>query len=313
MRAVLQHLKDYVAEHARPVPYLLTALLLLAGFWINYGLGFKTTVLQVYRENPANFGFYLLFYAVPYVGTLLIVTLGTPEVRVLRDRAFWAACAFLLVVLAANRLALRLPSVFIDGDGLTSYETWYWRRCLVNGVRLVALGGPAWIFWRLFQRDLPHFYGLQRSGFHWRPYLIMLGLMIPPVVWASFLPAFQKVYPICRPEVLERVHGWPSGATYALHEFFYALRFIGVEIFFRGFLVLGMVRWLGRAVLLPMVALYAFWHFGKPFPEALGSVFGAYVLGILALRTRSINGGILIHMGIALSMNLAAYAHYLLR
>ena len=173
--------------------------------------------------------------------------------------------------------------------------------------------GPVWIFWKLFQKEIPHFYGLRWRGFHWRPYLIMLALMVPPIVWASFQPSFLQVYPLCRPETLDRIHGLPVGLTYPLHEFFYALRFIGVEIFFRGFLVLGMVRWLGRATLLPMVVLYAFWHFGKPFPEALGSIFGSYILGILALRTRSINGGILIHMGIALLMNLAAFVQYLVR
>ena len=218
-----------------------------------------------------------------------------------------------MIKYVANRIALRLPNLIIDHPDLSIYETWYWRRCLVNLVRLVALGGPAWVFWRLFQRDVPDFYGLRWRGFHWRPYLIMLAIMVPPIVWASYQNSFQAVYPTCRPEVLERLDSLPVGLSYSLHEFFYALRFISVEIFFRGFLVLGMVRWLGRAVLLPMVVLYAFWHFGKPFPEALGSVFGSYILGILALRTRSINGGILIHMGIALLMNLTAFLQHLLR
>ena len=175
---------------------------------------------------------------------------------------------------------------------------------------MLALGGPAWIFWRVMQRDLPHFYGLQWRGFHARPYLLMLTLMIPPIVWASFQENFLSVYPLLRPAVAERVHGWPTGLAFGLHEVFYAMRFISVEIFFRGFLVLGLVRWFGRATLLPMIVLYAVWHFGKPFPEALGSIFGAYVLGLLALRTRSIAGGILLHMGIALLMDLAAFVQH---
>lgn len=313
MLAVLQHLKQYVGEHARPWPYLLVALLLALGFTVNYGLGWRTSVLQVYRPVPDNLLFYLGFYAVPYLVTLFIVTVGTPEARVLRDRGFWLVCAFLLLTLALNRLALRLPLLIMGQTRLDPYEAYYWSRCLVNLVRLVALAGPVWIFWRLFQQEIPHFYGLRWRGFHWRPYLIMLAVMVPPILWASFQASFLSVYPLCRPELLERVHGLPIGWTYSLHEFFYALRFIGVEVFFRGFLVLGMVRWLGRATLLPMVVLYAFWHFGKPFPEALGSVFGSYILGILALRTGSITGGVLIHMGIALLMNLAAFLQYIYR
>ena len=313
MSAVLGYLRQYVVEHVRPTPYLLVAAFLVGAFTINYGLGFKTSTLQVYRDIPANIAFYFVFYAIPYLTALLTVTIGTPEARVLRNGKFWLACAFLLIVLTLNRIALRLPPAIISHVDLSSFEAYYWQRCLVNLVRLAALGGPAWIFWKLFQKEIPHFYGLQWRGFHWRPYLIMLGLMVPPIVWASFQPSFQNVYPLCRPEVLGGIHGLPVGVTYTLHEFFYALRFISVEIFFRGFLILGMVRWLGRAVLLPMVVLYAFWHFGKPFPEALGSIFGSYILGVLALRTRSINGGILIHMGIALLMNLAAFVQYLVR
>lgn len=302
-----------LGEAARPVPTVLAGLLLLTGFWLNYGLDWKHSVLLVHRAPAADFLFYLLFYAVPYIGTVLIATPGTPAARALRDPRWWLACAFVIAVLAANRPALRLPLLWIDHDALDPAETWYWRRCLVNLVRLVALGGPAWLFWRLFQRDLPHFYGLRRRGFRWRPYLVLLALMVPPIVWASFRESFLAVYPLCRPEMLEGVHGLPVAVTYGVHEVFYALRFISVEIFFRGFLVLGLVRWLGSSVVLPMVVLYAFWHFGKPLPEALGSVFGAFILGVLALRTRSILGGILIHMGIALLMNLAALAQHLAR
>ncbi len=320
MGTILQHLKLYVKEYARPGPYLLVAVLLITAFYVNYALDFKNSTLRVYRSAPWNFVFYLIFYAVPYISTLLIVLTNSEEAKRLREGKFWLVCLFILVALTLNRTALLIPAWIIDHaepalfhQNLGAYEKYYWQRCLVNLVRLAALGGPVWIFWRLFQKDIPHFYGLQWSGFHWRPYLVMLAVMIPPIAWASYLPAFQEMYPLCRPESLGHIHGLPVWVTYPLHEFFYALRFIGVEIFFRGFLILGMVRWLGRAVLLPMVVLYAFWHFGKPFPEALGSIFGSYILGILALRTRSINGGILIHMGIALLMNLAAFVQHQVR
>jgi membrane protease YdiL (CAAX protease family) len=71
--------------------------------------------------------------------------------------------------------------------------------------------------------------------------------------------------------------------------------------------VLGLEKHLGRAVLMPMVTLYAFWHFGKPIPEAVGSIFAGYVLGVFALRSRSIIGGTIVHVGVALAMDLAAY------
>ncbi len=313
MRELVRQLKQTAAEEWRPGPYLGAALLLAILFWINYGLGFKTSVLRVGRPVGPNTLFYLAFYGIPYLAALVLATWRTDQARLWHTRRFWLLVGFVVVVLAANRAALRLPRLLVDPAGLNAYEAYFWQRCVVNLVRLVSLAGPVWLFWKIFQRDLPHFYGVRREGFHLRPYLWMLALMVPAIVWASFQPGFLSVYPLLRPEAAARAHVGPATVAFGLHEIFYALRFIGVEIFFRGFMVLGLVRWFGSSTLLPMVVLYAIWHFGKPFPEALGSIFGAYVLGLLALRTRSIFGGILIHMGIALLMDLAAFLQYQVR
>jgi membrane protease YdiL (CAAX protease family) len=47
-------------------------------------------------------------------------------------------------------------------------------------------------------------------------------------------------------------------------------------------------------------------HFGKPFLETLAAVLAGIVLGTLALRTRSIWSGFLIHVSVAISMDVAA-------
>ena len=66
---------------------------------------------------------------------------------------------------------------------------------------------------------------------------------------------------------------------------------------------------LGKDIILPASALYCVYHFGKPMGEAISSFFGGTVVGIFAYRTKSIYGGILIHMGIAFLMELAAFIH----
>jgi hypothetical protein len=50
-------------------------------------------------------------------------------------------------------------------------------------------------------------------------------------------------------------------------------------------------------------------HFGKPLSECLGSVVAGIALGTLALRTGSIYGGVVVHCGVAWSMDLFALAH----
>ena len=78
------------------------------------------------------------------------------------------------------------------------------------------------------------------------------------------------------------------------------------------FLIFAFLRTLGGYAVLPMIATYAVLHFGKPLTEAVSSVFGGYLLGILSYNTRSVWGGIMIHMGIAWLMELFGYLHRLM-
>ena len=72
-----------------------------------------------------------------------------------------------------------------------------------------------------------------------------------------------------------------------------------------------MVKLLGKEAVLPMVSMYAFLHFGKPLGETIGSVFGGYILGVIALKKEHIFGGFIIHVGVAYLMEITAFwQHY---
>ena len=86
--------------------------------------------------------------------------------------------------------------------------------------------------------------------------------------------------------------------------------FLMVELIFRGALVVGMASMLGRAAVLPMIAVYVTLHFGKPVLETISAFFGGYFLGALVFQTRHIWGGVIIHMGIALFIELIRFFHY---
>ncbi|MES1160611.1 MAG: CPBP family glutamic-type intramembrane protease [Bacteroidota bacterium] len=91
--------------------------------------------------------------------------------------------------------------------------------------------------------------------------------------------------------------------------------FLSIELFFRGLLVIGLARYAGEYVLLPMAAFYCTIHFGKPLGECISSFFGGLALGVIALRTRSILGGLIVHLGLAWLMELGGWlgAYYFLR
>ena len=92
-----------------------------------------------------------------------------------------------------------------------------------------------------------------------------------------------------------------------LFELSYGLVFLTIELFFRGFLVLAFARYAGKDAILPVAAFYCAIHFGKPVFECITSYFGGMILGVIVYHTRSIWGGLVVHLGIAWLMEVAGY------
>ncbi len=91
-----------------------------------------------------------------------------------------------------------------------------------------------------------------------------------------------------------------------LWELFYGLQFLSLEVFFRGFMLAEAKLKYGWRAILFMVVPYVMIHFGKPAAETTGSLIAGMVLGLLALRTGSIWGGVTIHIAVAWSMDFAS-------
>jgi hypothetical protein len=126
------------------------------------------------------------------------------------------------------------------------------------------------------------------------------------VAAASTQPDFLDMYP--KIKVLEIVPGDDLSTGHkALFELAYGSDFFNIELFFRGFLVLGFLKWAGKDAILPMACFYCTIHFGKPLGECISSYFGGLLLGIVAYETRSILGGLMVHIGIAWMMELGGY------
>jgi hypothetical protein len=149
--------------------------------------------------------------------------------------------------------------------------------------------------------------GLTTRGFDARPYFGLLLLLVPMVALAATRPDFLHVYP--KVKNVAFINGytspvWPWKLGYELS---YGLDFLSIELFFRGLLVIGLIRYAGEQAILPMAAFYCTIHFGKPLGECISSFFGGMVLGVLAYRTRSILGGLIVHLGLAWMMELGGW------
>lgn len=182
------------------------------------------------------------------------------------------------------------------------------QRSLYNLAAVIIYAFLCFCFYRIGQRfgETPSLNILLRPPSKIYPYGILLILALPFVFYASTLDAFQSVYPRCC-----RFASF-STQTYSIwsvvfFEISYILQFFALELFFRGFLLFGLFPRIGNQAVLVSTFFYALLHFTKPFPEALSSLFGGFILCGLALKTRSVVGGIILHIGLALLMELFGF------
>jgi CAAX protease family protein len=146
-------------------------------------------------------------------------------------------------------------------------------------------------------------FGLTWSGLrgHGRTYLLLYLATLPLIALAATRPAFLETYPFYR-------LAGRSAFDFAAWQALYALQFVSLEFFFRGFLVHTLKRDLGAHAVFVAVVPYCMIHFQKPLPEALGAIVAGIVLGTLSLRTGSVLGGAAVHVAVALTMDVLAIA-----
>lgn len=151
--------------------------------------------------------------------------------------------------------------------------------------------------WKERYRD----YGLNPKGFleHAWIYALFFGIVLLCVIGVAHTGEFASYYPFYKgaSRSWKDFFGW---------EIFYTGQFFFLEYYFRGFLVYAMARALGSGAIFAMVVPYCMIHFGKPMLETIGAIFAGTVLGTLSLKTRSIWSGFLIHVTVAISMDIAA-------
>jgi membrane protease YdiL (CAAX protease family) len=120
--------------------------------------------------------------------------------------------------------------------------------------------------------------------------------MLPLIVAVSFTQAFQNYYPFYE-------YARESRGGFLLWESMYAVQFVVLEFFFRGFLLFSLARYVGVYAIFVMVIPYCMVHFGKPFAEVLAAIPAGVLLGYLALKTRSIWLGAALHIAVAWTMD----------
>jgi len=149
---------------------------------------------------------------------------------------------------------------------------------------ILYLAIPLIIIIFLFRED-PRQYGFTFGDWKAGIILTAIGIAFMAIVlwFVASDPSMQTYY---KPQV----NGLPWNTF---------LDLFGWEFFFRGFILFAFVRKFGTDALWLQAVPFALAHLGKPEIETLSTIFGGFVFGWIAYRTRSFVYPFLIHWFVA--------------
>jgi hypothetical protein len=290
---------------------LYVAFILFVGVFIalNYKFAIENSFIDSYSGRYIRILFYFGIHALAYFGTLFIIWVHDRN-KINLTWHFWLKSIIGMLILGVDRSIFPMISKTVL-HGLPHEIFLFYYKILFNSYGLITILLVLLIMKSLFDRKEDFgIYGLRFSKVDYRPYLIMFLIMVPIIYIATYLPDFLNYYPTYKRTGGARFamyYGFPEAVSKLIYELVYLFDFLNTELFFRGFLVIGLSKLLGKNVVLPMAATYAVLHFGKPMGETISSVFGGYILGIISLYSRNIWGGIFLHGGIAFLMEVFAF------
>jgi hypothetical protein len=301
MMIFYQYLKEYF--HKIPLQkFLLTSIFVAALIFINYRIGIEQRILRApawYISLSLFFIFYLFVFGLAY----LIQFRWRVQKKIQGNR--WL---IIFLLLAPFLFALKMIPWHIPLVDTISESAWrkYWNIVLQLPLKLLLL--LLILFWLWKKRGNENsFWGFTTKEFKPGPYFLLLMCMVPLIAFASTQHDFLLVYPKVKNIAFIGNHTDHPWLWKLIYEISYGLDFISIEFFFRGFLIIGFLQFAGIDAILPMAAFYCTVHFGKPLGECISSYFGGLVLGVIASRTKTIVGGLMVHLGIAYLMEIGGY------
>ena len=296
MKKIFSYVRHYFTSVEYRTLYAGTLFISIAIF-INYYYQLNDLIFSL-PETQQFFCWYLVFITTFSLGYLFL--------GIIRRQNIFKNTEFLTLLLLA-------PAIFswkmvFDIQFYLSPDAQlneYWNQILYWPLKLVVVTAILFTTWK-FSKNKQPFYGLTKKNFRVKPYFLMLLMMLPLIAVASTQGDFLHTYPKLK-NISFLNDSSNSGLYKLLYELSYGSDFFTIELFFRGFLVLAFGKWFGKDAILPMAMFYCTIHFGKPLGECISSFFGGIILGVVTYQTRTIFGGLLVHLGIAWLMEAGGY------
>jgi hypothetical protein len=305
MKEIIGYLRNYLQEVDRKV-LIATTLLVAVAIVCNYALHVESAIVALPSWSLRTTGFFLLFAFV--FSSAWFIQFGLSGKNRPSSRLF-------VVLLLAGPAIFAAKVTFDQAAALiTQYlqAPWdqYWYKVLAWPLKFLLVFIMVTIIWKWGRMPNP-IAGVEATGFNAKPYFVLLACMVPLLAFAATRADFLQTYPkVQRLAFIDPyvTHPLPWKLLYELS---YGIDFITIEFFFRGFLILAFARYAGKDAILPVAAFYCSIHFGKPLFECISSWFGGIILGAVVYNTRSIWGGLIIHLGIAWLMEVAGFLGHL--
>ena len=296
MKKIFSYLLEYISWVDKRILSLAIMFTAFAIF-INYYCGLNDQIENLFFLKEF-LSWYLIFF--------LAFTFGYALTKFLTHINPFTKVRFLFLLLIAPaifawKMAANIHFHFSTDIDLNAY----WNAVIYWPFKLAVVSFLIFVMWILVDKKEP-FYAQKIKGTNFKPYLLMLLIMVPLIAAASTQPDFLAMYP-----KMKSIHFLSGGNDRSFYKFLYELSygsdFIGIELFFRGFLILAFIKYAGKHAILPMAMFYCTIHFGKPLAECISSFFGGIILGVVTYHTRTIWGGLIVHLGIAWLMELGGY------
>lgn len=305
MKKVFTYIISFVKEEIKWGYFI--SVVAFAGICIFLQYKFKLShhYVDYYRKDFSFLFRAFILYAIPFIGTLSLYSVFHKKWTIWLNPHFIMLIGLTLITYVWRcdiSLHTTLVKNFVDPS-----QQRYWQKVgtqLMHGIILFPL--PFLWWWFMDKKEKP-FYGWQYKNISFTPYFLILLILTPFIIIASTQPDFLRTYPKVASILKDEPQSLLTIAKAGLFELTYAFDFLMNEFFFRGFIILAFIPFLGRGIIIPMAVFYIFIHFGKPLGETISSFFGGIALGIITYETRSIYGGVIIHIGIAWLMEIAAF------
>lgn len=310
MRQIWSYLVKYLQTHFHGGLYLSVALFMAACTYLNYTFDFEDSIVDSYYRTLWHWWYMTQFMAFPFLVICCLLYVFDVNRTWVKSQEFWLLFLFGFTLLGFSR-TLYFHYDLIDHLEVIDYR--FARKVLWRGKSFFTIFIPIMLFYYCYERPRDegrNWYGLTFRHTDFRPYGILLLVIVVGIGLASFLSDLSTYYPRYLYSGGVRFadnHGLSGWIPMIIYEGVYGANFLNVELFFRGFLVIGFTRVLGGHAVLAMAGSYAFLHFGKPMTEAISSIFGGYLIGILAFYSQRIWGGVILHVALAWSMEFFAW------